>query len=146
MIECKVCTKCKQEKPVDQFRFANKALNKRHIWCKVCFSNHEKSKWYGTDPTYREKRTNLTKQRNKINRDFILEYKNTHPCEDCGISDYRVLEFDHIDPSTKSHNIGEMIHKGLALTTIKEEVAKCRVLCANCHRIRTWSQNGYRCI
>jgi hypothetical protein len=49
------------------------------------------------------------------------EYKKTLRCADCGQSHPATLDFHHLDPA-------------------KEEIAKCVVLCANCHRIRHWNE------
>jgi len=57
-------------------------------------------------------------------------------CEHCGYrEDARALQFDHIDPATKSFTIGSSSH--LAWERVVAEIAKCRVLCANCHMIKT---------
>ena len=63
------------------------------------------------------------------------------PCLDCG-GDFppHVMDFDHRDPSTKSFPIasGKVLLKSRALLEL--EIAKCDVVCANCHRIRTAAQ------
>lgn len=72
---------------------------------------------------------------------YICQYLSQNPCECCGEKDIVVLEFDHIDPSTKSFDIGNRGSKGIQ--AIKEEIAKCRVLCANCHRRHTAATQGH---
>jgi hypothetical protein len=42
----------------------------------------------------------------------------------------RVLQFDHVDPATKSHNVSHMLHR-YRWNTVLEEIAKCDVRCAN---------------
>ena len=51
------------------------------------------------------------------------------PCLDCG-SD-KNLEFDHVDPSTKEHNVSDMASH--ATYMIEREIRKCQVLCQDCH-------------
>ncbi len=70
-------------------------------------------------------------------RKWINGYLSEHPCVDCGNSDIRVLEFDHVEPEKKTFTISRKIADGVALITLQKEVAKCEVRCANCHRIRT---------
>lgn len=55
-------------------------------------------------------------------------------CADCGCSDPAVLEFHHVDRTTKTDTVGRMT--GRSLEQVLAEVEKCDVLCANCHRIR----------
>ena len=58
-------------------------------------------------------------------------------CEDCGYAEHpTALQFDHIDPAKKEFSIGRS--KGVSFKRLKDEVAKCRVLCANCHMIKTF--------
>lgn len=69
------------------------------------------------------------RRRQKV-RAWLQEYKSTHPCS-CGESDPALLEFHHIDPSQKRFSIGA--GRGYSLKTVKVEVEKCVVLCADCH-------------
>jgi hypothetical protein len=49
-----------------------------------------------------------------------------------------VMHFDHRDPKTKIHSISQM--HSCSLDTIKNEIAKCDIVCANCHAVRTYNQ------
>jgi hypothetical protein len=73
---------------------------------------------------------------------FVADLKNV-PCMDCGIK-YNpwVMEFDHRDPNEKVENIGRAISRG-SWTKLKEEVAKCDVVCSNCHRERSAKMFGW---
>jgi hypothetical protein len=56
------------------------------------------------------------------------------PCSDCGESHGPLLmDFHHIDPSTKSFGIGEAVRDGRKLSVILEEIAKCILICCWCH-------------
>lgn len=68
------------------------------------------------------------------------QFKESMPCTDCGLTfPYFVTEFHHRDPATKRFIIGNRSASfGSALVTA--EIAKCDLLCANCHRIRTYTQ------
>jgi hypothetical protein len=70
-------------------------------------------------------------------RKVIVDHLLSNPCKTCGESDIVVLEFDHRDPVTKLYNISEMPRRNYSLNTIRSEIAKCDVLCANCHRRKT---------
>lgn len=73
------------------------------------------------------------KYRRKI-RALVNTIKEENPCVDCGNSyPFYIMDFHHRDPSTKSFTIGDTPRgKNLVL----DEIAKCDVLCANCHRER----------
>ncbi len=70
------------------------------------------------------------------NRQFVYEYLLEHPCIDCGITDIRVLEFDHVR-GTKTREICDMVQAAMSIKNIALEIEKCEVRCANCHRIVT---------
>ena len=65
----------------------------------------------------------------------LATIKEDSGCMDCGESNHIVLDFDHL--KDKKYNISRMIHDGFSWAAIKKEIAKCEVVCANCHRIRT---------
>ena len=66
--------------------------------------------------------------------DYIRQQKDK-PCTDCGIKyPYYVMQFDHL--RDKKHAISQMYSR-VGLPAIKKEIAKCEVVCANCHAERT---------
>jgi hypothetical protein len=137
----KTCTKCESNKPLELFPFKNKRKGTLSSWCKECFSsNYRETK----DRPSRVKSTKDSGLRSKLrNSEYLWNYLLEHPCEACGESDPRVLEFDHLDRSTKSFNIqGNGCHTR-SLDSLKTEIEKCRVLCANCHRKHTYIQMGF---
>lgn len=81
----------------------------------------------------RAKMYEKVKQRNKK---YIEQYLLKHPCADCGFVDIRCLEFDHMNPSQKFKKISYLKGTHYSLQKIQEEIEKCEVRCANCHRIR----------
>jgi hypothetical protein len=72
---------------------------------------------------------------------FLLEYFRSHPCVDCGDADPVVLEFDHV--ADKQFTISEGI-RDRGWDAVLEEIEKCDVVCANCHRRRTTRRGGFR--
>ncbi len=77
-----------------------------------------------------------TKYRLNI-RDFIKEIKDNKPCADCGNKyPYYVMDFDHLDMTTKLNEVNFLSSTG-RIRALKEEIVKCELVCANCHRERT---------
>lgn len=63
-----------------------------------------------------------------------MEFFLDHPCVDCGESDLRVLDLDHRVGVEKRFGIGQMLTGGWNWEAIAQEMEKCDVRCANCHR------------
>ena len=78
------------------------------------------------------------------NRLVVRKYLETHPCVDCGETDFVVLQFDHIDRLTKKSTVSVLVLQGRKVEMIEAEIAKCQVRCANCHIRRTAQQFGWR--
>lgn len=69
--------------------------------------------------------------------EYVRGYKDTHPCSDCGIQyRYWIMQFDHVR-GEKVGNVGEMA-VSRTLKAVKNEIAKCDVVCANCHADRSY--------
>lgn len=94
-----------------------------------------------TQESYRRKHEHYLKAKRRRNqehrqrnREFLQQVK-AQPCVDCRQTwPYYVMDFDHVR-GKKSFTIGASFSK--PLEELKREVAKCDVVCANCHRIRT---------
>lgn len=76
------------------------------------------------------------KMRDKHRR-LLAELKGV-PCADCGnrYPPY-VMDFHHIT-GKKLFNVGEYLNNGVSTKKLLAEIAKCVVICSNCHRIRTF--------
>lgn len=81
----------------------------------------------------------------KAIRQFMAEAK-AKPCMDCGGSFIAfAMDFDHVR-GEKIADISYMVVRRRPLAVIKEEIAKCELVCATCHRIRTWNRKQAECI
>jgi hypothetical protein len=72
--------------------------------------------------------------------DWLTEYKMGLSCEICGDERHYVLVFHHECESDKVSDVASLASEGYSIETVKREIAKCRVLCANCHRELHWRE------
>lgn len=126
----KICSRCKTEKDESEFNRSSKSKSGRHTYCRTCQKEHyqrNKVKHIANVKTRNDNQKRLVRQ-------IIWDHLATHPCVDCGESDPIVLEFDHIDPQKKSYTVPDMVT--FPVDKVKQEIAKCDIRCANCHKRR----------
>ena len=138
--ETKLCIKCRVMKPITDFVFINRAKGTRQSWCRPCDAAY-KREWYAKNRErhigkVREGRVRIAAE----NQARVWGYLAEHPCVDCGETDPIVLEFDHL--RDKVRNVSAMA-RGWTWLRITDEIAKCEVRCANCHRRKTAKERGY---
>lgn len=120
------CSKC--ESPVQVFKTKSAKLCKEHL-------NAYNRDWYRSNrlSTLPKKAVSNRKRRSKI-QDFVAEAKSV-PCADCGVRyPPYVMDFDHLGDkvfaiAAKKSSVSKEV--------LLAEIAKCDVVCANCHRERT---------
>jgi hypothetical protein len=70
----------------------------------------------------------------------LLDQHRDRPCADCGGRfPPCAMDFDHRDPTTKRAAVTRMIGRA-GVARILDEAAKCDIVCANCHRLRTFER------
>lgn len=113
--------------------------------CSKCGTVHDKrqcpecrARWIREHPLSPDRRKELAaQQRARLaeRRAFIRQVKQ-EPCTDCGGRfPWYVTEFDHRDGRGDGPTIAQMT--SASLVRLREEMAKCDLVCANCHRVRT---------
>ena len=134
----KRCSACKQWKPLTEFHRNRTRRDGRQNMCKPCNISRNQ-RWYREHPEVRAERMDeWTRRRKRKLQRLVLEYLRDHPCVDCGEADPIVLDFDH--QRDKIANISQMVLRKRPWSVILAEIAKCEVVCANCHRRRTAAQ------
>lgn len=132
----KICSKCKEAKPLDAFGKYARARDGLFPQCKECKRGYD-HKYYRTKEGRKEAIAASNESRRQERVALVFAYLRKHPCVDCGNDDVRVLEFDHVR-GVKLGNISSMVHNLISpIEQIIAEIAKCDVRCANCHRIVT---------
>lgn len=139
----KFCSRCETEKPKSEFRKNKAKKDGCSTYCRDCYKSYEK-KYYKEKPkrrkAIRDRRESL---RNSL-REYAWTYLSANVCVDCGEDDIVVLEFDHINPSTKTKEIANIIAEASTVDVLAEEIKKCEVRCANCHRRKTARDHNWR--
>ena len=129
----KRCTSCKIEKEVIAFSKDKYTRDGLCLYCKEC--NGRRGKQY--------RKTNIVNRTSMLGW-LIARFKDV-PCMDCNvIYPWHVMDFDHRLDEQKSFTIAR---KGSRKATperiaeVMKEIAKCDLVCANCHRDRTYKRN-----
>lgn len=141
-METKVCTQCGMEKPIEQFPLRSRLSQRRQSYCHEC-SSKMGSSWYQRNKEYQKQnaKKHMQEYRQKA-KEFAWDYLSTHPCITCGERDPQVLEFHHAR-GQKETEVSRLVANGASLSTLKAEIEKCDVLCANCHRKLTAKERGW---
>lgn len=138
----KQCTKCNETFTENLSNYFHKRANSPdglQYVCKRCIRQAHATHYLDNIDYYKEKALKHNSEYRLRNLQFVVDYFKTNPCTDCGETDPVVLEFDHL--GNKQYNIAELQHA--SLDTLKQEIAKCEVRCANCHRRKTAKQFNY---
>lgn len=152
----KTCTSCAETKDISEFNKRARSKDGYNEQCRSCISEWRKNrrlelKAQGITPRndiynkeHKAEKNAWRSAKRKETRDFIRSLKIGKPCDMCGgFFPPVALDWDHIDPEQKSFEIcQEGIREMYSEEKLLEEIAKCRILCANCHRIHSAQQRG----
>lgn len=70
-------------------------------------------------------------------RTYIQQEKDK-PCADCGQRfGYWCMDFDHKNPANKIMDVSHAT-RTRSKKLVQQEIAKCDVICSNCHRTRSF--------
>jgi len=142
----KTCTKCGLYEPQATFEAQRRQ-------CVECRRKYTTSYLKTYSPAYyRANKSEVNRKGVVINRErrhdrySEIQTLKANPCTDCGKSfPYYVMDYDHRDPSTKSDEISTMVKTYVPWPKVLAEIAKCDLVCACCHRLRTYhGNNSYR--
>lgn len=127
------CVGCHRRLSVQSFRWRDKAALVRINRCRLCDRAHRAG-------LYEANREEFLR-RNKVQHEKLrqlLEVHKQHPCVDCGKTyPQYVMDFDHLPGSTKVAKVSSLVYFG-SEKLLLDEIAKCELVCANCHRERTF--------
>lgn len=114
-MDTKICSKCGKLLPIDQFNWRDQNKGTRRSECRQCHTKYMNEK-------YQEK------------KDIVQNLKSQSKCAKCGENRPYVLDYHHIDPTKKEEGVARLVSNSSSLDKVYQEIEKCVVLCANCHR------------
>lgn len=119
-----LCSKCKE--------FPRRATTKTGSYCRRCHAEYQ---------TAYNKRNGYKYQKDIIARlRAIVIAGKDKPCADCGLCyHWYVMDYDHVR-GEKLFNLAEVAGKRLREEQVYAEIAKCDVVCSNCHRMRSFGR------
>jgi hypothetical protein len=133
MKRCFDCNKVKQLSDFNRNAGRPDGLQTR---CRDCQRIDSKTYYKAHRPKMRQQILAARARRRLVLQKFVIDFLVEHPCVDCGESDLLVLDFDHVR-GIKVAGIADLITRERPLVMLKDEIAKCDVRCANCHRRKT---------
>jgi hypothetical protein len=137
----KQCSICKEEKSLDLFNKNKTKKDGYQTMCKPC--SQARSRKYYKD-NHDKQLKEVYKRKRKVvkeHRHFLFDFYKNNPCVDCGETDPIVLELDH--QRDKVMEVSRMVNNGWSKNKVLDEIAKCEVRCANCHRRKTAKDQGW---
>ena len=92
-------------------------------------------RWYRAN----RERVFQRKSEKKARLRALVQQAKQRPCADCGVEyPYYVMDFDHVE-GEKAMIVSDLVNFG-STTRLLAELAKCEVVCSNCHRVRSWNR------
>lgn len=133
------CGRCGREQALDQF---HRAKDGHQLWCKSCKREHAAAH-------YQANRARRQAQNLRRHTEFLRWYtalKAGRPCTDCGHAFHPVaMHWDHLPGRSKTADLAALARRG-SRKRVLDEIAKCELVCANCHAIRSHRRREERVI
>lgn len=125
----KLCPKCNITKSFDEFHVCKSKKSGYQTYCKVCLLENIRADYKKRPEVYLER----SNKRRKVYFDLLNRIRVYFGCQICGEKEACCLDFHHIDSDTKVSEVSYLAHCKNR-HKILEEIKKCAVICANCHR------------
>lgn len=129
------CPRCRMHKPLAAFG-RRSGTDRPTAWCRACKKRYD-GDWYQRHKRRHGAAVSRLNARIRARNRQLLERAKDVPCADCGVRyPSFVMDFDHVR-GEKRANVSQLAGIGASEPAILAEIAKCDVVCANCHRERT---------
>src|SRR5712691_881632 len=132
------CSRCGLTKPASEFHRNTRRRDGLQAYCKACRKVLDRERYLRTRARVAERRRSFQHRR----AEWLRELKTDRPCADCGrVYPPEVMHWDHLPGTEKLGDLSAF--KPRSKKAIAEELAKCELVCANCHAIRTVERAGW---
>ena len=131
----KRCGSCGVEKSLDDFHRRGAI---RQSICRACRREYDAA-------YHRRTRTKRVEQKRRYHETLVIWYRRLKdaPCSDCGRRfHHAAMSWDHREPASKAFDVSSMVSRTHSRRQILDEIAKCDLVCANCHAVRTFRRRG----
>lgn len=128
----KHCKHCDRILPIEQFTRDASRPDGRCYRCREC--EWKRVQAYRQSARGKAGRVDQIKRRKQRGTVWYDEYRRKHPCVFCGETEIVCLDLHHKDPKAKIKDVSRMAFDAYSESRMESEVAKCVVVCANCHR------------
>jgi hypothetical protein len=131
----KQCANCKKWRDESEFNWRYKSQGVLQSVCRDCSRARSKDFYESQREDEIDRSYEITKRRRIEAQRFMYEYLSYRVCADCREYDYSVLTFDHVR-GEKKMEVSQIVQQGYSIEAFMSEVAKCEVVCFNCHMRR----------
>jgi hypothetical protein len=134
-VETRCCRRCGEEKPVTEF---HRWRDDYQWWCKPCRRDYAAAHYQ----RHKARRQAQNERRQAAFMAWYTSLKAGKPCADCGgLFHPAAMHWDHLPGQEKKATLGYLAKRGNRRRVL-EEIAKCELVCANCHAVRTFVGRG----
>lgn len=139
----RLCPRCGTYQPLMEFHWRNRRRGTRQSICRACRKEVSRD-WYMRLGDDQRARVKVLKDAARARNAKLVNGLKDNPCTDCGVKyPPYVMDFDHVR-GEKLGDIGDMVGRGTSVANILAEIAKCELVCSNCHRERTFRRLAAR--
>lgn len=138
----KTCSKCNLSLDISNYNKNKRKADGLQTYCKLCSRLNSRA-YYADNKEYHAAATR--KRSDKVvkeNRQRVYDIFTNSKCADCPERNILTFEFDHVR-GVKVDCVTLLLKSGYCWETVKAEIDKCDIVCANCHRIRTMTRGNH---
>lgn len=133
-----LCTTCRERKNASAF--APSFLRRKSKICRDCKAGYNR-RWYEKNKAKHKADVVQNTARYRKEKADLYRRLKSRPCAECGVTFHpAVMDFDHVR-GEKVADVAEAYRRLFSPQRFMAEIQKCDLVCANCHRLRTFRRS-----